>query len=142
MSRRRAFFATTIVFLLLLLGGCSLLGIDIHDRISMFISALNAADRSTINAQFDQSLTQNLPLMDATWWNTNFPLPLDTDHLYSITLLDYSDPANVLASMMGPPAFNSNTAVPRNAVLVMSREGPDWFIEQLYFDMSSTALIR
>jgi hypothetical protein len=142
MSRRRAFFAITITSLLVLLGGCSLLGIDIQDRLTMFITVLNAADRSTINAQFDQSLTQNLPLMDATWWNTNFPMPLDTDHLYTITIFDFSDPANVLASIMGPPAFNSNTGVPRNAALVMSKEGTDWFIQQLYLDMSSTALIR
>jgi hypothetical protein len=141
---RKSFLSAAIVasILLVLLGGCSLLGIDLQDRLSLFISLLNASDRSTINAQFDQSATQNLPLMDATWWNTYFPSPPDTDHLYTITLLDYSDPANVLATIMGPPAFNSNTGVPRNAVLVMSKEGTDWFIEQLYLDMSSTALIR
>ena len=142
MSRRGAFSAAAVVFLLILLGGCSLLGVDIQDRLYVFMNTLNAADRSALNAQFDQSLTQNLPLMNATWWNTNFPSPLDTDHLYALTILEFSDPTNVRASIMGPPAFNSNTAVPRNAVLVMSREGTDWFIQQLYLDMSSTALIR
>ena len=141
MSRRRAFFATTMVSLLVLLSGCSLLGVDIQDRLFQFMSVLNAADRSAINAQFDQSLTQNLPLMDATWWNTNFPSPLDTDHLYTLTIFDFSDPTNVIASIMGPPAFNSNTGTPRNAVLGMSKAGNDWFIQQLYLDMSGTALI-
>jgi hypothetical protein len=142
MGRWRVFFAIAIASLLVLLGGCSLLGVDIQDRLSLFMTTLNAADRSAINAQFDQSLTQNLPLMDATWWNTNFPSPPDTDHLYTITILDFSDPTNVIANIMGPPVFNSNTGTPRNAVLVMSKVGTDWFIQQLYLDLSATALIR
>jgi hypothetical protein len=117
-------------------------GIDVHDRVSLFINQLNAADRSTINAHFDQALTLNLPLMDSAWWNTNFPSPPDAAHLYSITLFDYSDPANVVAAITGPPAFNSNTGVPRNAVLVMSRAGTDVFIEKLFLDLSGTALIE
>jgi hypothetical protein len=142
MRKKNIAFAATIITLLLMLGGCNQLGVDIQDRLSMFVSELNATNRSTINAQFDQSLTQDLPLMTATWWNTNFPLPLDSDHLYGITLLDYSDPTNVVATISGPPAFNMDTGLPRNAVFVMSKEGIDWFIEQLYLDGSSTALIR
>ena len=88
MSRRSIPSAAILTSLLLLLSGCSQIGIDIRDRLSLFISALNATDRSAINMQFDQSLTQNLPVMDATWWNTSFPSPLDADHLYSITLID------------------------------------------------------
>jgi hypothetical protein len=139
---RRKILVAAIVASLALLGSCSELGIDIQDRLSMFVSLLNATDRSTINSQFDQSLTQDLPIMNAAWWNTNFPWPLDANHLYSLTLLDYSNPANVVATIMGPPAFNSDTGLPQNAVFVMSKEGIDWFIEQLYLNGSSTALIR
>jgi hypothetical protein len=125
-----------------LLLGCAIAGVDTRERISLFASALNSADRSTINSHFDQSLTGNLPTMDAAWWSTNFPGPTDTDHLYSITLLDYADPSNVTATIMGPPAFNLNTGAPRNAVLVMSRVGLDWFIQQIYLDGSAVALIQ
>jgi hypothetical protein len=127
---------------LLSLSGCSF-GVNVHDRITMFITDLNAADRSSINAEFDQALTKNLSLMDTAWWASNFPVPPDSDHLYSITLLDYSDPANVLATIMGPPAFNASTGRPRNAVLVMSGGGAGgWFIEKLFLDGSATALIQ
>jgi hypothetical protein len=139
---RKKILLAAIVASLALLGSCSELGIDIQDRLSMFVSLLNATDRSSINSQFDQSLTQDLPIMNAAWWNTSFPSPLDANHLYSLTLLDYSNPANVVATIMGPPAFNSDTGLPQNAVFVMSKEGIDWFIEQLYLDGSSTALIR
>jgi hypothetical protein len=108
----------------------------------MFMTTLNSSDRSTINSNFDQSLTTNLPTMDAAWWSANFPVPPDADHNYGITLLDYSDPANVVATIMGPPAFNSFTGAPRNAVLVMSKAGVDWFIERLYLDGSSIPLIQ
>ncbi len=128
---------------LLSLGGCAQFGVSVQDRIAMFVNDLNAADRSSINTEFDQALTKDLPLMDAAWWAANFPAPPDADHLYSITLLDYSDPANVLATIMGPPAFNVDTGLPRNAVLVMSGGGAGgWFIEQLSLDGSATALIQ
>jgi len=142
MSMRTVIAAALIAFVVLLLGSCSIAGIDRHDRLAMFVRTLNSSDRSTINANFDQSLTANLPLMDAAWWSAYFPGPLDSDHSYGITLLDYSDPSNVVATIMGPPAFNLNNGYPRNAVLVMSREGLDWFIEQLYLDGSTTALIK
>ncbi len=143
MRERKIVFAATIASLLMLLDGCTpLTGIDIHDRLSLFINELNAADRSAINSHFDQALTQDLPLMDAAWWNANFPVPPDDAHAYAITLFDYVDPSNVVASIMGPPAFNSNTGLPRNAVFVMSREGADMFIQQLFLDLSSIALIR
>jgi hypothetical protein len=134
--------ASAVAALVLLLGSCAIAGVDTHDRISAFVSTLNSSDRSTINANFDQSLTANLPTMDAAWWSANFPLPPDSDHNYGITLLDYSNPADVVATLMGPPAFNSNTGTPRNAVLVMSKAGVDWFIERLYLDGSATALIK
>jgi hypothetical protein len=138
---RKAVVLAAICLVLALLGGCSPFGIDVHDRLSTFVTVLNATDRSMINAQFDQALTANLATMDATWWNTNFPSPLDADHSYSITLLDYSDPTNVVATIMGPPAF-SGVGSPRNAVLVMSQAGADWFIEKLYLDGSAVALIQ
>jgi hypothetical protein len=137
-----AFFAACAAALVLLLGSCAVLGIDRHDRIASFTAALNSSDRSTINGNFDQALTANLPTMDAAWWSTNFPVPPDSDHTYTVTLLDYADPGNVIAAIMGPPAFNSNTGTPRNAVLVMSRQGIDWFIARLYLDGSSTPLIQ
>ncbi len=140
---KRAFVLAIIVTsIVLLLGSCAIAGVDTRDRISLFVSTLNSSDRSTINVNFDQSLTADLPTMDATFWSTNFPIPPDSDHSYGITLLDYSDPTNVVATLMGPPAFNSNTGTPRNAALVMSREGLDWFIQQVYLDGSATALIK
>lgn len=126
----------------LLLGSCAIAGVDTHDRIALLAATLNSSDRSTINANFDQSLTVDLPTMNAAWWSANFPLPPSTDYNYGITLLDYSNPSNVIATIMGPPAFNSNTGIPRNAVLVMSREGLDWYIEQVYMDGSTVALIK
>jgi hypothetical protein len=128
--------------LVVLLGGCTPFGIDVHDRISLFAKVLNAEDRSTINEQFDQSATQNLSTMDATWWDINFPSPPDTDHAYSITLLDYSEPTAVVAVIRGPPAFNSNTGAPVNAVFAMTQEGSDWFIWQIYLNGNSTPLIQ
>jgi hypothetical protein len=138
----RVIAAASMAALLLLLGGCAIAGVDTRDRISMFVSTLNSSDRSTINTNFDQAMTVNLPTMDTTWWSTNFPLPPSTDYNYGITLLDYSDPTNVVATIMGPPAFNSNTGIPRNAVLVMSKAGLDWSIERVYLDGSAVALIQ
>jgi hypothetical protein len=134
--------ASGALLLVFVLGSCSIAGVDIRDRLAMFATTLNSTDRSAINSDFDQSRTQDLPLMNAAFWNTNFPPPPDSDHLYGITLLMYSDPTNVVATIMGPPAFNLYTGVPRNAVFVMSKEGLDWFIQQLYLDGSSTALIK
>ncbi len=139
---RRIIRAACAAALVLLLGSCAMLGVDIRQRLEVFVTGLNAADRSTINANFDQALTQDLPTMDATFWSNNFPVPPDSDHLYAMTLLDYSDPANVTATLMGPQLFNGSTGLPRNVLLVLSREGIDWFIEQVYLDGSATALIK
>ena len=133
--------AASIAFLALLLGSCAIAGVDTRDRLALFVTTLNG-DRSSINANFDQSLTANLPTMSAAWWSANFPGPSDSDHLYGITLLDYSDPTNVVATIMGPPAFNLNQGTPRSAVLVMSKEGLDWFIERLYMDGSTVPFIQ
>lgn len=142
MSGRTVIAAASIASLVLLLGSCAIAGISTRDRVAMFINTLNSSDRSTINSNFDQSRTTLLPTMDAAWWSANFPSPPDSDRSYGITLFDYSDPANVSAAIMGPPAFNLNTGSPRNALLVMSRAGLDWFIEQVYLDGSATALIK
>jgi hypothetical protein len=142
MRARATMSAVSVALLALLLGGCSLLGGDIRDRLDLFMTTLNAVDRSTINSQFDQALTTDLPTMDATWWGTNFPAPPDSDHLYGLTVFDFADPAKVTGTIMGPPSFNSNTGVPRNIVLTMSREGTDWFIEKVYLDGSATPLIK
>ena len=142
MKARAVLLASGIACGLALLGGCSPFGVDVHDRLSSFTATLNATDRSAINSNFDPSLTQNLPTMDATWWNTNFPSPPDADHPYGITLYDYSDPVNVVAALRGPPAFNSNTGVPVNAVFVMSKAGADWLIEKVYLNGSAVALIQ
>jgi len=139
---RILFLALAPVGLVLTLDACSLLGTDIMDRINSFATDLNNSDRSAINANFDQALTQDLPSMTAAWWSSNFPVPPDSNHLYSISLLDYSDPANVVATIMGPPAFNGGTESPINAVFVMSKEGADWYIEKLYLNGSATPIIQ
>ena len=123
-------------------NACTELGTDIQDRINDFAGGLNNSDRSTINANFDQAETKDLPSMSSAWWASNFPPPPDSDHQYRITLIDYSNPSDVVAAITGPPAFNSFTGVPVSAVFVMSKEGPDWFIEQLYLGGSSTPVIQ
>ena len=124
-----------------ILGACNLLNTDIMDRINAFANGLNNSDRSSINANFDPSLTQSLAAMNAAWWASNFPVPPDANHLYSISLIDYSNPANVTAAIMGPPAFNGGTGLAVSAVFVMSREGENWFIEKLFLNGSTTPLI-
>ena len=140
-TARFAFFAITSITLALVLDACSMLGTDIMDRINSFATGLNNSDRSTINANFDQALTMELPTMTAAWWTVNFPAPPDSNHQYSISLIDYSSPSNVVATISGPPAFSA-TASPVGAVFVMTKEGPDWFIEQLYLGGSSTPFIQ
>lgn len=130
------------IVLALVVDACTLLGTDIMDRINSFASGLNNPDRSTINANFDQTLTQDLPSMTVAWWSSNFPVPPDANHLYAITLLDYSNPKNVVATIMGPPAFNSGSGVPVNAVFVMSQEGMNWFIEKISLNGSATPIIQ
>jgi hypothetical protein len=142
MRRRAVLFILSAASLALTLASCSLLGGDLRDRLDLFMTTLNAADRSTINSQFDQARTTDLPTMDATWWSTNFPAPLDSTHLYGLTVFDFADPAKVTGTIMGPPAFNANTGVPRNIVLTMSRVGSDWLIEKVYLDGSATPLIK
>jgi hypothetical protein len=142
MNARAVFLAAGLAVGLGLLVGCSPFGVDVHDRLSVFAATLNATDRSAINSNFDPTLTANLPTMNAAWWNTNFPSPLDGDHAYGITLFDYSDPANVVAAIRGPPAFNQNTGDPVNALFVMSKVGPDWYIERLYLNGNAVALIQ
>ena len=126
--------------LLVLLGGCTPFGIDVHDRISLFAANLNAVDRSTINDQFDKPLVTMIATMNTAWWNTNFPPPPDPEHAYSVTLLDYVDPANVVATIMGPPLFNGLSGAPLNAVFVMSKEGADWLI--LKISLNGTVVIQ
>ncbi len=142
MKKRAVLLAVSAAGLGLLLGSCALPPGDVHARLSAFVDALNNPDRTTINANFDPALTADLPTMDSTWWSTNFPVPLDADHLYGLTLFDYADPANVAGTLWGPPAFNGNTGLPRNVLLVLSRAGSDWLIQQLFLDGSSTALIK
>ena len=126
----------------LCMSTCSYLGVDIQDRVSSFVISLNNPDRSTINANFDQLLTQNLPTMTTSWWAAFFPVPQDANHQYFVTLTDYSDPSNVTGTIMGPPAFTNGTGLPLNAVFVMSREGMDWYIEKLSLNGSSTPIIQ
>ncbi len=121
---------------------CTFLGTDIHERIDLFIGGLNNSDRSAINSNFDQFQTQNLASMTTAWWDAFFPVPPDADHQYFVSLLDYSNPSNVVATIMGPPAFISGTGVPLNAVFVMSKEGSDWYIQKLYLNGSSTPIIQ
>ena len=143
MSVRRIFFLTfATAALAFILGSCSLLGTDMMGRVNTFAGGLNNPDRSTINANFDQGLTQNLSSMTTAWWAANFPVPPDANHLYSISLIDYSNPSNVVATIMGPPAFNSFTGLPINAVFVLSFEGTDWYIEKVYLNGSSTPIIQ
>ena len=124
-----------------ILDACNLLDTDLMDRINLFANGLNSSDRSSINANFDPSLTQSLGAMNAAWWASNFPVPPDANHLYSISLIDYSNPANVTATITGPPAFNGGTGLAVNAVFVMSKEGENWFIEKLFLNGSTTPLI-
>jgi hypothetical protein len=141
MSRKYILPAAMIASLLLVfLGGCTPFGIDVHDRLSMFVTSLNAVDRSTINTQFDTPLVTMIPTLTTAWWNTNFPPPPDPEHAYSVTLLDYVDPANVVATIMGPPLFNGLSGAPLNAVFVMSKEGADWFI--LRVSLNGTVVIQ
>ena len=140
--RRKHILAAALIasLLLVLLGGCSQFGIDVHDRLSLFAANLNAVDRSTLNDQFDKPLVTMIATMNTAWWNTNFPPPPDPEHAYSVTLLDYVDPANVVATIMGPPLFNGFSAAPVNAVFVMSKEGADWFI--LKVSLNGTVVIQ
>jgi len=141
-SRTRRLRAMIGGLLLVLLAAaaasCKVAGVDVNDRMEAFAAALNAPDPTraayaSLNSNFDQALTQDLQglPMDAAFWTTNFPAPPDADHSYTITLLSYSDPANVSALIMGPPVFNSNTGTARTARFVMSREGLDWVIREL-----------
>ena len=101
------------------------------DRINAFATTLNSSDRSGINSNFDPGLS-GLP--STAVWTTDFPIPgtLPTDIPYSITLLDYSDPANVTASIFGPTAFYTNAGgPPASAVFSMVKIGSDWYIEKL-----------
>ena len=125
----------------LIFDACNLLNTDIMDRINMFANGLNNPDRSSINANFDSALTQNLAAMNTAWWAGNFPVPPDSNHLYAISLIDYSNPANVIATIAGPPSFNGATGLAVNAVFVMSKEGQDWFIEKLFLNGSASPLI-
>jgi len=141
-AQRILFLALLAGGLVLMLDACSLLGTDIMDRVNSFATDLNNSDRSSINANFDQTLTQDLPMMTPAWWSSNFPVPPDSNHLYSVSLLDYSNPANVVATIVGPPAFNGGTGLPVNAVFVMSKEAADWFIEKLYLNGSGTPVVQ
>jgi hypothetical protein len=127
--------ALTVVCLVLVLNACSLLGTDVMDRINAFAIGLNSPDRSGIGSNFDQTTTT----LDATFWSTNFAY--STTFPYIVTLIDYSNPSNVTAAIVGPPAFNGNTGLPVAAVFVMNKVGIDWFIQQLYLNGSSTPLI-
>jgi hypothetical protein len=143
MKRRHVFLLVFFsMTLAVFLGACNLLGTDMMDRVNTFAAGLNNPDRSTINANFDQSLTQNLSSMTPTWWASNFPVPPDANHLYSISLIDYSNPSNVVATMMGPSAFNGGTGLPISAVFVLSFEGTDWYIEKVYLNGCSTPIIQ
>ena len=122
-----------VICLVLVLNACSLLGTDIMDRINAFAMALNTSARSDVNSNFDQTTTT----LDATFWSTNFPYSATLP--YTISLIDYSNPSSVTATVMGPPAFNGNTGLPVAAVFVMNKVGMDWFIQQL--SLGGTLLI-
>ncbi len=124
-------FATLVLFL----AGCEPQGITIMDRLSAFGAGLNQADRTGMQLNFSKSDTQDYTtISNAAWWTTDFPVPTDADHIYSIVVANYEDPDNVTGTILGPPGFNVAGTPIMSAVFVMVKEDADWFIRSVSFN--------
>lgn len=126
-------FATLSLSLVLVLTGCGLLSMSIEKRITQFVGALNAADRSQVYLNFSSADTQDYnTIKSAAYWDTPFPAGGAGDPQYSITsAIDESNPFAVYVTISGPPTFGG----PTNYMFVMLNESvgmANWVIHELW----------
>jgi hypothetical protein len=114
---------------------CEHFGISIQARLILFFNDLNSSRANAASHISDSSQYKSAGTLDATWWDANFPVPGAGEQQYGMTLLEYSDPANVTGIIYGPPAFDES-AIGRAAAFVMVKEGPDYLIQQLHLPAS------
>ena len=118
---------------------------SIMERLSQFMTDLNLADRTNAYLNFDSTNTEYYAaIRDPGWWDTSFPVPGAAEQKYSLEGVDYVDPLNVTANMLGPvgPLGFLPTGDPRPARFVMIKVGTDWMIHEIYLDGSADATIR
>ncbi len=118
---------------------------SIMERLTQFITDLNLADRSNAYLNFDSTNTEYYAaIRDPGWWDTSFPVVGAAEQKYSLESVDYVDPLNVTANMLGPVGALGflPTGDPRPARFVMIKVGTDWMIHELYLDGSGTATIK
>jgi hypothetical protein len=118
---------------------------SIMERLGQFMTDLNLADRSNAYLNFDATNTEYYAaIRDPGWWDTSFPVVGAAEQKYSLSSVDYVDPLNVTATMVGPvgPAGFLPAGDPRPARFVMIKTGTDWMIHEMYLDGSPTATIK
>jgi hypothetical protein len=135
-------FAALALIVLLGFAGCGLLSVTIEQRISQFVEALNAADRSQVYTNFSSMDTQDYDsIKSATYWDIPFPAGTTGDPLYSVTsTIDPSDPMSVYVTIDGPPDFFG----PKNYMFVMVNDSvgmENWKVHELWIWDGSTAFV-
>jgi hypothetical protein len=120
----------------LALGGCSLVGISVEDRVAQFLEDLNSPDRSQIYLNFHPTLTADYGALQGgtlVAWDTVFPISGYVP--YSIPDLDPSDPESVTGNISS--ANDAAWVGPKAIEFRMAQDGADWMIEELDLDLAN-----
>ena len=123
MKVRKAIISIIILTVMVLsFESCKVAGVEIDERINMFIDDLNN-DRANAYKNFHPENTDIYYEIGEGYWDTHFP----ADGPYSISGLDDSDSNNVTGTISGPGTFGG----PKSTIFKMAKDGSDWQIEEL-----------
>jgi len=138
-TRQLALLGILIAAAVLLPISCDLLGsVSIGDRIALFQSDLNTADRSAIYLNFHPDLTTHYNAIkgDPTIFDNTFEYVYAP---YTITITDQSDPANVIAVIdADDPVWAGG---PLDIWFKMAQKDKDWMIEEIVLEAYAGKLV-
>ena len=117
-------FAAVVSFVVL---GCDL-AVTVTQRVEYFFVDLNTA-RDQLHTNFRTADPLDGDAIKApAFWSVDFPVGDGTPYTYAG--LDPTSPANVTATISGPPEFFG----PKSITFVMVQEGMSWYIQELYLN--------
>jgi hypothetical protein len=124
------------------LSGCSGIRTTVPARLDIFINALNS-DRASIYASFDPAATQQYSTLSGSagmaYWDASWPVPGTGGLPYSVSLISYSDPANITCTVYGPGSFDQ-AQKGLSATFVMILVETDYFIRGVSIPDAATPI--
>jgi hypothetical protein len=135
--RRLLSLAGVALLILAVISGC-MVGMTLEQRIQQFADDLNTAARTNIQGNFHPSFTNDYAIIDPGYFDPSFPVRLVGDNLYTISIVDASNEAAVLASINGDalPVLG-----PVDAIFSMAPDGLDYKIVSLRVDWDGSGFV-